>query len=412
MNNRVGKISRMAAVYSLFGYFLSTTFSHALTQHLVGLVILFVIINLIAEKKFTFKPQIDSFGLFVMLFVIWSIISALAGATPLNSLLSLREEWLFMMIPATAYLCRDERVVRICLKLFAISAVIICLYAIFQHFTGIDPIHNRPLLEGGYGYRVRGFFTHRMTFGNYYTIISFLFLCLALYSSRKVNKAMFYSASALSAAASILTFSRGSVLALVAGIVIFLFWYGRRHWKLSLFILIILLVVGGITMPGIKNRFEITFKYEMMGEHGNTRMEIWRTSAKMALAHPVFGVGQGNFADNYAEFRGPRNKRIQGHGHNDLLNIAAYAGFPAALFFLGFWVSILYKCIWLLLKYKERNYARGAISGLLLASLVFLSTSIYEATFADEEVRLLLMALWGILLGISQCVKTTEEKTE
>ncbi len=39
-------------------------------------------------------------------------------------------------------------------------------------------------------------------------------------------------------------------------------------------------------------------------------------------------------------------------------------------------------------------------------------TSIFEATFADEEIRMLLMALWGLFFAIYMQVKTIAKEAE
>jgi len=79
--------------------------------------------------------------------------------------------------------------------------------------------------------------------------------------------------------------------------------------------------------------------------------------------------------------------RKHAHAHNDLLNVAAVAGIPGALFFLGIWLA-LFLTLWkgwraAALENRHRAYLGGAI----LASAFFFACSFTEAAFADEEVR-------------------------
>ena len=406
MNGSLASNSKKWAIYSLYGFFFSTTFSLFLEQIFLALALLFVIINVIAERKYERGFHLDFFNLFIFLFLGWSIISAIAGPTPRDSLWILKEEWLFFMIPVAGYLTRDEKIVRTSLKLFAITAVAISLYAIWQHFSGMDLAHHTQLSPAPTtGYRVVGTFSHRLTFGNYYSIASLLLLGIAPYADKRFYKSLFYAGFFLTALANVFTYNRGSLIAMAIGIVIFLIWHGRRHIKLTLALLVALVAVIIITAPDITSRFLSTFETEMEGKYAGSRLAIWRIGWKMALDHPIFGVGQGNFKYEYAKYGDKDTDRIYGHAHNDLINVAAYAGFPGMIFYLGFWIAIVARMVKLLRSIKENNLIRGVVIGALLASVVFFMTSIYEATFADEEIRLFLMAVWGLFLGTSWMVK-------
>lgn len=415
MTDQVQKFMRNGAVYCLYGYFVSTTFSHALAQNFLGLALLFVISRLMMERRFFRKPHFDLFAVFIILFVFWSAISSIVGPTPGNSLFILKEEWLFLMIPAAAYIIDDEKIIRNCLTLFAITAIIMSIYAIWQHFSGMDLYHGTRLVEapaGGFGYRVQGTFTHRLTFGNYYAIAALVLLGVASYADRRNLKILLYGAFSLTALASVFTYNRGSMLAMLGGIFLFLFWHGRKIWKFTIALLVVLVIVAAVCAPSLLDRYQDTFQTELEGKYAGSRLAIWKTSARMALAHPIFGVGPGNFKANYIYYRDPDNDRIHGHAHNDLLNIAAYAGLPAALFFVGFWLAIVYKILKLIGKLKKHDFNRGIAVAMLMGTIVFFLTSIYEATFADEEIRLFLMAQWGLVYGLARLVKKADSGTD
>ena len=87
--------------------------------------------------------------------------------------------------------------------------------------------------------------------------------------------------------------------------------------------------------------------------------------------------------------------RLHVHAHNDFLNIGALGGIPSILFFSLLWISLFlyYKqgLTGKLVKKAEKPYIWAACCG----SLVFLISSLTEATFADEEVRQMLMFVWA-----------------
>jgi len=413
MSNLEQGILKKIALYSLFGYFLSTTFSHALGQNFLGLALLLTIIILFKNKIYKEKPRFTKFNIFILLFLGWSILSALFGSTPLSSLFILKEEWLFLMIPTAAFLIRDEKTARTALRLFAISAIIMSLYAVWQHFGGMDLYRGTQLIKApSYGYRAVGTFTHTLTFGNYCAVASALLLGIASCSYDWRNKLIFYLGFLLTATATIFTYSRGSIIALAGGIIVFLIWIERKHFKLVLPLIAVVIVIILFAAPDILGRFTSNFKMEWEGKSGVSRISIWRTSLKMGVGNPIFGVGPGNFGEQYVNYRDEFSNREFGHGHNDILNMSAYGGFPMAIFYLGFWVAIIVRMIKALKKVTENNLIRGIILGTLLASIVFYFTSMFEATFADEEIRLFLMAIWGLFFGMERLIKKRLEKTE
>jgi O-antigen ligase len=413
MMDSIADKSKRTALYSLFGYFLSTTFSHALGQIFYGLALLLVIISIIGERKHIREIRLDLFSAFVLLFVGWSALSALLGSTPVKSLLILKEEWLFLMIAVAAYLVRDEATARSILRLFVVSAIIISFYAIWQHFTGLDLYHGTKLAEApSSGYRVVGTFTHRLTFGNYYAVASIFVLGCTPFIEGRFNKILFYFGFASMSLATVFTYGRGPILSLLAGFVVFLFLTGKKSLRAALPVAALVLVLIAAASPDILSRYTTSAKTEWEGEYAGSRLSIWRSGIRMALDNPVLGVGPGNFKNLYALYRDQNSDRIYGHAHNDLINISAYAGFPAAVFYIGFWVVILVKMVRRLKARPESNMVRGVITGAFLATIVFCLTSFYEATFADEEIRLLLMAIWGLFFGITRAVKEGNKRTE
>nr|MBN2278813.1 O-antigen ligase family protein [candidate division Zixibacteria bacterium] len=413
MNGRLSAISIRIGTYSLFGYFLGCTFSHALGQNFLALALLSIIVAYFSGEYRKTGNFRNYFWIFVGLFLAWSIISSIVGSTPGRSLFILKEEWLFLMIPAAALLLSDEKKLKTGLVLFAISFLMVSVYAVWQHFSGIDPYHGTTLAKAfDGGFRVTGNFSHRLTFGNFFATGSILCLACAPRLSGRLYQSLFYGAFAVSATAVVFTYNRSSIAALVFGIVMFFFLSGRKYIKTALILLAAIILVVLILTPEIYRRYTDTLQMELEGTHQRSRQSTWRTGIRMFADNPVFGVGPGNYYDNSAKYRDKTSIRLNGHAHNDVINIAAYAGLPTAIFYLGFWVMIIVKMIRLLRKLKEKTFIRAVIIGTLLASLVFFITSFSESTFADEEVRLFLMAIWGIFFAAERVVKGSLKTAE
>ncbi len=409
----MSQISRKVGFYALLGYFFSSTFSHALAQNFLALALLAGIMIFFGEKKFLHRPKFDLFLLAVILYLGWSMLSALFSPEPVNSLLSLREEWLFLMIPAAAYFLSDEKSIKTALIIFAVSSILIGGYAIWQHFSGLDLYRGVVLPEApSFGYRVSGTFSHRLTFGIYFATAAVLFLGFIPFTTTKRIRIIFLSAFLISALAAFFTYSRGVIAVLIIATAGLMFYFGRRNILLSISLLAILSVILLFTSPDIFSRYIDSAEVELKGEYAASRISVWRTAGRMIEDHPILGVGPGNFKKEFINYRDEKSGRIFSHAHNDALDVAARAGMPAALFFLAFWGAMFRKMLDFLKDKCVKNTARGIALGLLAATAVFFVTSIFEASFADEEIRLLLMALWGMFMALSAAVKRRTESAE
>ena len=177
-----------------------------------------------------------------------------------------------------------------------------------------------------------------------------------------------------------------------------------KRWLLTL-------AVGIVVSPDFLNRFKNLGATEFTAGYANSRIAIWETTLTMIREKPVFGVGPGNFPEKYIEYRKDRTGRNLSHAHNDFLNVAAVSGIPCCLLFILLW--------FLVLRYLYKGYSRcpegvqrGLILGAFLASVVFVVMAQFEAFFADEEVRLLLMFFWGMGLAVLGNMKASERLSE
>ncbi|PQO36535.1 O-antigen ligase family protein [Blastopirellula marina] len=135
----------------------------------------------------------------------------------------------------------------------------------------------------------------------------------------------------------ILTKSRTAVLATVAGIGLWglLASSLRRHlpWKYLVGgVLLLVLAVGGGFASGLLDR-------EVFTEAPKSilyRLQYWQGALDVTAERPAFGCGLGNFQSFYPRYMPPSASETVADPHNFLLEIAASAGVPAILLFLGF----------------------------------------------------------------------------
>jgi O-antigen ligase len=389
-------------LFFFFALFIfSSTFSIALSQISLGLSLALFLIVIATTHYNPFVRSLQWFYLFVALYIFWMLLSALVGSTPVQSAWIIKEEWLFCTVPIGIFLFDFPRYRHKLIAAFGAGVMLISVYGIVQHFTGIHWFKAiPPKAAPDLGFVVCGNFSHSLTFGNYIgTAAAFLvgFTFGAHDKPTRATRLFFVASSLLGMTATVLSYARGAMVGLVLAVVILGFVLVRKHLLFALGTIAVLATVIVIAMPGLTTRFTDKIETDFGGVYEGGRVFIWKNSLKVIKENPVFGVGQGNFKAAYTSHLRPDipEKRKHVHAHNDLLNVAAIAGIPGMLMFFGMWIAVM---AYLSKGWQTRDklgWDGSFFLAAMLASLVFFVTSLFEATFADEEVRQLLMFIWA-----------------
>ncbi len=385
-------------------FVITSAFSIALAQITLGL-------SLVAFLIIAFRDRLNSFAgpakpvyIFILLYVMWLLVASAAGRTPLRSMAVCKEEWLFLAIPIGIYLFRKNVYGERVLYGFAVATGIVSLYAVTQFFTGSHWLHfTHGAFESTPVARPVGNFTHWLTFANYYAVAG-TFLCGYLMFGSYLAKrrlAVIATCATSCLVAVVLTASRTPIAAIVIALV---FCASIRPGKIRWVALGAVVAVIALTLllPTSRAKFGGLMQQDTSAQYEGSRVFIWTRSLDIVWKNPILGVGQGNFRDEYISRLDPNidEKRKLAHAHNDFINIAAIAGIPGALFFAGIWFTVIRlvgrSAFNLRLPIEKRRLALAALIG----SVVFLATSLTEATFADEEVRQMLMFIWAMGLSV------------
>ncbi|MEO6925231.1 MAG: O-antigen ligase family protein [Rhodanobacter sp.] len=150
----------------------------------------------------------------------------------------------------------------------------------------------------------------------------------------------------------LLTQSRGPLLAFAPIFVLLVLLHARRtgHWRTSLLLAGAVCVAAGASTFGMRHemvsRFEAIAPAVTSFDHRHDakgavreRLEMWRTAVRAIAAHPVAGIGVGEFASyTRQEIAAGRSNPIIGRynqPHNEYLEAAATGGVPGLLVLLG-----------------------------------------------------------------------------
>jgi len=385
------------SLYLLFLLFVSaTTFSIALSQVTLGMAIILFLIVSILEHRSPFVHSLRWFYFAVTLYLSMMFISAMLGGRPLESLSLGREEWLFLAIPVTILLGRKERWLDYMVVVLAAGITIVAVLTAYRYFFMIKDT------------RITGFFPHPLTFGNYVATAALFVLGYVLIDRgwmARWKRWVLLIGGGAAVATTVASNSRGPIISMIIGLVLLLFFL-RGKWRWLGVVTILAAITGVASSERIRSRFIPTEDRSGIERNFGTywqgsRRFVWENTLEMIRRHPVHGVGVGNFAGHYKEIVGPEMHPLHwyGHAHDDLLNVTAQAGIPGGLSFAILWLTVL---IYFWIGYRRagpKTVERRASVAALLGSIVFFCTSLTESTFVDEEVRTLLMFVWGVGLS-------------
>jgi len=401
--------ARIVTWIGLAGYGFFAPASIAASQALYGLALAGFIAYLLLSgnrKRLVFPPL--TLILVMAGYVIYRFVSMIVSG---DDLLMIKEDWLFLMVVAGAVMFQDIKSLTRVIDIFALGVLLMGGYGIWQHFVGVDLYHGVLLDRMTFGYRAIGNFSTYLTFSGFFAIASIFLVAVGFAVPVRNRKYFYLLASQVGLACILFNYSRSTIVALIIGAIALVIMIGARYRRWVSLVLLLTLAVGIVVSPDFLNRFKNLGATEFTAGYANSRIAIWETTLMMIREKPVFGVGPGNFPEKYIEYRKDRTGRNLSHAHNDFLNVAAVSGIPCCLLFILLW--------FLVLRYLYRGYSRcpegfqrGLILGAFLASVVFVVMAQFEAFFADEEVRLLLMFFWGMGLAVLGNLKASERLSE
>lgn len=132
----------------------------------------------------------------------------------------------------------------------------------------------------------------------------------------------------------IATQSRGGLVGLAAIFMYFISRYLKSKKQLIFIGIVLLIVLYSVAQIGERSSGGSASLSEGLDESANFRIEAWKAAIKMALTHPVFGIGLNNFVDNffgYSLIRGGLSSHVQHSSWFEVLSESGFVGFSLFL---------------------------------------------------------------------------------
>lgn len=176
---------------------------------------------------------------------------------------------------------------------------------------------------------------------------------------------------------SLLTFSRGGIVALILVVILYMFLANFtkkiKMMAVSLLCLIFIYVVGSFSQIDF-NQIITSRITDFSTDNGSGRFELWGEAINYFMSHPLFGIGAFNFSDFYAF---EHNEKL--YVHNTYLEVLVESGIIGFLFYLSFLLMLVITLFKTKL-HKEKPYIILTLFAFLL-QMISLSLMINEAFF-------------------------------
>ncbi len=289
----------------------------------------------------------------------------------------------FIMFWLGNIIAKDFSAVRHVFQLLSVLAALIAIHTLIEATTGkflFVTAHAEAVLAQYSSFQAQGaaYISRSGSFlgnpnGNGVFLATSFFLPLGLFiESKQLWAKMIYLLETLMVLLALMyTYSTGSWIAVLVGIVVLMFLVGRIRYIALLLMLIATLAVIAFTVFPSQTAAQLSHANDQ--SHLSDHLGTIQTAERVIEAFPLFGVGLGDHAYlvRAEPYRVPAQTVPQAEPDNSYLEWGAIAGIPVMLVFLlllgnAFWLSWRN---WLAIDIRYRALLGGGIVALIALSI-------------------------------------------
>lgn len=371
--------------YSLYGLLFFLAISNALVEIFVVLMLIGFIGRKIIKPDFSYLKIWPN--IFLLFFLLFSAVSLLnSGAYLKISLRALFGKWMqylgiYSIVQDYIY---NQKVIKRGMVVFLFGAFLAVISGLSQYFLGVEFLRGRVISSINSGAQAAtSSFGYYNAFGGYLVVVSSLLIALLLKEGRfRLKTGILLALSIFSTCAIILTFSRGSWLAIALSFV-FICFFSKKDlkWLTPIFLVVIIMFL----FPVFQERLFFAFK----AGGDSDRFRYWLAALKMIKEHPFLGLGVGTFMANFSKYL--PNCSVS-YAHNCYLQIWAETGIFSLISFMLFISSVVY------LGVKKFFVSRDfLLLGLLSGAVGFLVHSFFEVNLYSLRLAILFWVWVGLI---------------
>jgi len=224
-------------------------------------------------------------------------------------------------------------------------------------------------------------------------------VALALASKTWLQRLVATAAAALILHTTLLTFSRGAMVGLVAVAFTAFVMMPKRPKYMAAVVLTVLLAVR-LTGPELLARYQSSFvSAEERDGSAESRIDLWRDCLKVIHEYPFLGVGPWNWTVVAASYGWPPGKSA----HSVWMETAAETGVPGAVFLILFFSSAAIR-LWPIARARQTEANREEVA---LANGIVLSIVGFGVSGQFVSANNLELAYYVTMFGIAMLKATT-----
>lgn len=292
--------------------------------YLLVLVVVFFIRMITGSEGSIPKTPLDRTIFFFVLLSFLSLINARDIEKGVFELIQTLEYLVFAYYLFTAAL-HNRITIKAVTDTITLGGTMISAYGIIEYFT-----------NGGGSYRITGTFGNFNAMGAFLAMTTSFIFNLAVSEKDKLKKTMLLICLFTNFVALIMTFSRGSWIGVIIGIVLSAQLKGMVNFVKYFSLAFVLLVILSLTVPTTQYTERFTSISKVSDDASLRRLRQFQIAYDIMTTYPILGVGITSNTDYVYEVYGePQNAEI----HNLFLHIACERGIPAMLLLAWLFIS-------------------------------------------------------------------------
>lgn len=367
-------------------------FSIALSSLAFGVALLITGICVVRERPWTALHTGLEWPFLIFIFSVF--VSVVFAIFPWDALIDSRQVLLISNVYMLHLALRDPRRIRWFLLLLGMA-------------MGLQSAVDVTVFLLGSSHRL-GVFQHYMTAAGIKMLLIVFLLPVAIRKGgTRLEKGILLPAVGVTMISLVLTQTRGSWIAVVAGLVLIF----ALEYRKMLVILVPAMILVYVGLPAqykerVVNMVAISSSDTTSATIGSnrSRLRMWETGWWIFRDYPVVGIGNGRMHDVYLWYRTPIYEAEGCHLHNSYVQVLVTRGVLgfAAMVVLFVAMGRLFYRSW------KQTSAMGFSSiglGAMAALFGFLINAMVEYNFGDHEILVLLWTITG-LAGISLKVES------
>lgn len=335
-----------------------------------------------ARGELRHRPRASTLWPPMGLFVAASLASAAFSWDPLESWQQLPRLLVFLLIPLAALLLTPSWWPKL-VGGIALATLLLALWGLWQYFHGFNSLEQR----------IRGPLSHYMTYAGWLLLALCLLLTVALLAPWPGSRLLFLP-SLLAMVALFLSFTRNAWVGLGVGLLLLAAsFYRRLLWAYPLLALALFLLAP----EGVQKRLVSILDLRQPANYD--RLCMVYSGWQMVRDHPFTGVGLDMVPKAYPLYRRDDAPRYRvPHLHNNVLQLSAERGLPAALAYLWL-LGAFFFTTWRALPTLPGE-KQALVAAALTAVAAVTAAGLFEYNFWDAEIQYLTFVLMGGALGL------------